>query len=71
MPVVGARSQTIKSAPIIDAASKDAEGEFQLVHTEQHYARARQSATCWTLFFLGKHKVDSYSYGQEDYSLEN
>ena len=45
MPVVGARSQIIKSAPIVFEASKDAEVEFQLVHTGQHYARARQSAT--------------------------
>ena len=45
MLVIGARPQIIKSAPIIDAASKDAEVEFQLVHTGQHYVRARQSAT--------------------------
>ena len=37
MLVIGARPQIIKSAPIIDAASKDAEVEFQLVHTGQHY----------------------------------
>ena len=44
MPVIGARSQIIKPTPIIDEASKDAEVEFQMVHTRQHYARARQSA---------------------------
>jgi len=37
MLVVGARPQIIKSAPIVHEASKDAEVEFQLVHTGQHY----------------------------------
>ena len=37
MLVIGARPQIIKSAPIIDEASKDAEIEFQIVHTGQHY----------------------------------
>jgi UDP-N-acetylglucosamine 2-epimerase len=35
--VVGARPQIVKSAPIIHEASKDAEIEFQIVHTGQHY----------------------------------
>jgi UDP-N-acetylglucosamine 2-epimerase len=37
MLVIGARPQIIKSAPIIHEASKDAEVEFQIVHTGQHY----------------------------------
>ena len=37
MLVIGARPQIIKSAPIIHEASKDAEIEFQIVHTGQHY----------------------------------
>ena len=37
MLVIGARPQIIKSAPIIHEASKDAEMEFQIVHTGQHY----------------------------------
>ncbi|MDH5462146.1 MAG: UDP-N-acetylglucosamine 2-epimerase (non-hydrolyzing) [Candidatus Bathyarchaeota archaeon] len=37
MLVIGARPQIIKSAPIVHEASKDAEVEFQLVHTGQHY----------------------------------
>jgi len=37
MLVIGARPQIIKSAPIVYEASKDAEVEFQLVHTGQHY----------------------------------
>lgn len=37
MLVIGARPQIIKSAPIIHEASGDAEVEFQLVHTGQHY----------------------------------
>ena len=37
MLVVGARPQIIKSAPIVHEASGDAEVEFQLVHTGQHY----------------------------------
>jgi len=35
--VIGARPQIIKSAPIVHEASKDAEIEFQIVHTGQHY----------------------------------
>jgi UDP-N-acetylglucosamine 2-epimerase len=37
MLVIGARPQIIKSAPIVHGASKDAEVEFQIVHTGQHY----------------------------------
>jgi len=37
MLVIGARPQIIKSSPIIHEASKDAEIEFQIVHTGQHY----------------------------------
>ncbi|MFQ6064313.1 MAG: non-hydrolyzing UDP-N-acetylglucosamine 2-epimerase [Candidatus Bathyarchaeia archaeon] len=37
MLVIGARPQIIKSAPIIHEASEDAEVEFQIVHTGQHY----------------------------------
>jgi len=37
MLVIGARPQIIKSAPIVREASKDAEIEFQIVHTGQHY----------------------------------
>ena len=37
MLVVGARPQIVKSAPIIREASRDAEVEFRVVHTGQHY----------------------------------
>jgi len=37
MLIIGARPQIIKSSPIIHEASKDAEIEFQIVHTGQHY----------------------------------
>jgi len=37
MLVIGARPQIIKSAPIIHEASREAEMEFQIVHTGQHY----------------------------------
>ena len=71
MLVIGARPQIVKSAPIIHEASKDAEVKFQLVHTEQRYARATQLATFHMFLFLGNHKVDGYRNTQENYSLEN
>jgi UDP-N-acetylglucosamine 2-epimerase len=37
MLVVGARPQIVKSAPIIREAARDAEVEFRVVHTGQHY----------------------------------
>ena len=37
MLVIGARPQIIKSAPLVHEASKDADVEFQIVHTGQHY----------------------------------
>ena len=37
MLVIGARPQIIKSASIVHEASNDAETEFQIVHTGQHY----------------------------------